>query len=400
MEPVSVRTRLGGRALASIRGFLPRPLGHASRRRTAGAAAAALLLAAAVLLGWPQLRFLQTHESTDDAYVDGSTATVTSRVDGTVVDVEVANNWTVEQGQVLVRLDPRDFQVALDGAEARLASARQTVDGLHAEYASAKSALTLGGERLRQAQLDFDRAQKLRATGVVSQEAYDRASTDLRIARANRDLAAHRLQQARAALGGPPDADDPYDVPLVHEAEAAVEAARLALAYTVLGAPRTGSVINKHVEVGDRVQAGQPLMNVVPLPDSLYVTANFKETQLGDVRVGQEAEIRADIYPDMVFGAHVDSISMGTGAAFALLPPENATGNWVKVVQRVPVKLVLDEPPPANKPLRIGLSVDAAIDVTDTRGPLLASLAQDARARESRSAQNALPAAPESTSQP
>jgi membrane fusion protein (multidrug efflux system) len=274
------------------------------------------------------------------------------------------------------------------------------VDGLHAEYASAKSALTLGGERLHQAQLDFDRAQKLRATGVVSQEAYDRASTDLRIARANRDLAAHRLQQARAALGGPPDADDPYDVPLVHEAKAAVEAARLALAYTVLSAPRTGSVINKHVEVGDRVQAGQPLMNVVPLPDSLYVTANFKETQLGDVHVGQEAEIRADIYPDTVFRAHVDSISMGTGAAFALLPPENATGNWVKVVQRVPVKLVLDEPPPADKPLRIGLSVDAAIDVTDTRGPLLASLAQDAPARERRSAQNALPAPPESTPQP
>lgn len=378
----------------SIRSFLPRQWGHASLRRTAGAAVVILLLAAGLVFGWPYLHFLQTHESTDDAYVDGSTATVTSRVAGTVVDVDVANNWTVEQGQVLLRLDPRDFQVKLDEAQARLASARQTVDGLHAEYASAQSTRTLGDERLRQAQLDFDRAHKLHATGVVSQEAYDRTSTALRVAQANRDLATHRLQQARVALGGPPDAADPYDVPLVHEAAAAVEAARLDLAYTVLSAPRTGSVINKHVEVGDRVQPGQPLMNVVPPQSSLYVTANFKETQLGDVRVGQEAEIRADIYPGTVFHAHVDSISMGTGAAFALLPPENATGNWVKVVQRVPVMLVLDGPPPADKPLRIGLSVDAAVDVTDTRGPLLASLSQDALARDRRSPQASLTRVP------
>lgn len=364
----------------SIRSFLT-PFRHPSRRHAAGAAGGILLLAAALMVGWPYVRFLRTHESTDDAYVDGSTATVTPRIDGTVIDVGVSNNWTVEEGQVLVRLDPRDLEVQLDGARARLASARQAVDGLRAEYASAKSALVLGEEKLHQAQLDFDRVHKLHSTGVVSQEAYDSTSTSLRVARANRDLAEHRLQQALAALGGSPNAADPYDVPLVHEAEAAVEAAQLDLAYTVLRAPRSGSVINSHVEIGDRVQPGQPLMNVVPPPSELYVTANFKETQLGDVRVGQEAEIRADIYPDRVFRAHVDSISMGTGAAFALLPPENATGNWVKVVQRVPVKLVLDEPPPTEKPLRVGLSVEAIIDVTDTSGPLLAALSQDAAAR-------------------
>ena len=381
----------------SIRSFLPPPLGQASPRRTAGVAAAILLLAGALVFGWPYVRFLETHEATDDAYVDGGTATVTSRVDGTVVDVEVANNWTVDQGQVLIRLDPRDFQVKLDEAQARLASVRQRVEGLRAEYASTKSALALSREELHQAKLDFDRTHELRGTGVVSQEAYDRASTALRIAEANRDLAEHRLQQALAALGGPPDAADPWDVPLVHEATAAVEAAKLDLTYTVLSAPRTGSVINKHVEVGDRVQAGQPLMNVVSPPSSLYVTANFKETQLGDVRVGQEAEIRADIYPDTVFRAHVDSISMGTGAAFALLPAENATGNWVKVVQRVPVKLVLDEPPPDDKPLRIGLSVEATVDVSDTSGPLLASLSQDAMTRDGPSPQASLTVVPQPT---
>lgn len=366
----------------SIRSFLPRPLERVSRRKIVGAAVVTALLALGLAFGVPYLHFLRTHESTDDAYVDGSTATVASRVAGTVATVDVGENWTVTEDQVVVRLDPRDFQVKLDEAVARLASARQRVDGLHAEYASARSMLTLEEERLHQATLDFDRARELRSKGVSSQEAYDRTSTALRVAQANRDLAAHRLQQALAALGGPPDAADPYDVALVHEAEAAVETAKLDLAYTVLTAPRTGSVINKHVEVGDRVQPGQPLMNVVPPPSSLYVTANFKETQLGDVRVGQEAEIRADIYPGTVFHAHVDSISMGTGAAFALLPPENATGNWVKVVQRVPVKLVLDEPPPADRPLRIGLSVDAAIDVTDTRGPLLTSRSQELRARD------------------
>jgi membrane fusion protein (multidrug efflux system) len=362
----------------SIRSFLT------TRRRMALVAAGAGVLAAALLFGWPYLRFLQSHESTDDAYVDGSTATVTSRVTGSVVDVEVGENWSVEPGAVLLRLDPRDFQVKLDQAQAQLARARQTVDELHAAYAAAESTLALSEEKLGQAELDFGRARKLSAAGVVSKESYDHASTALRVARADRDLAAHRVQQARAALGGPPDAADPYDTPLVHEAEAAARAAQLELDYTVIRAPLAGSVVDKHVAVGDRIQEGQPLMTLVPPPAALYVTANFKETQLADVRVGQAAEIRADLYPGTVFHAHVDSLSMGTGAAFALLPPENATGNWVKVVQRVPVRLVLDEPPPPDKPLRIGLSVEAAVDVRDTHGPLLASRTQEDAARRER----------------
>lgn len=364
----------------SIREFLPRPFGMASGRRGAIVLVAVALVGLAVFVGWPALRYFQTHESTDDAYVDGSMATVSSRVAGTVIGVDVATNWSVKQGEVVARLDPRDFQVKLDAAEARLAAARQKVDGLYADYASARSALTLAREKEGQARRDFDRARKLRAQGVVSQEADDRAATAWRVARASRELAAHRLQQARAALGGPPDARDRYDTPLVHEAEAAVQAAKLALGYTVISAPIAGTVVNKHLEVGDRIQPGQPLMTLVPPPSDLYVTANFKETQLEDVRVGQKAEIRADIYPGTVLHAHVDSISMGTGAAFALLPPENATGNWVKVVQRVPVKLVLDEPPPADKPLRIGLSVEAAVDVSDTHGAVLASRAQESPA--------------------
>ncbi|HTO69100.1 MAG TPA: HlyD family secretion protein [Myxococcota bacterium] len=350
---------------------------RASRRTLVLASVAVLFAPAALAYGWSYVRFLRAHVSTDDAYVDGGTATVTPRVSGTVISVGVGSNWSVEPGQLLVQLDPRDFQVKLDEAQARLERARQTVDQLHAEYGAAVSSLALSKEKLHQAELDFDRAKKLAAAGVNSRDSFDHADTALRVARADRDLSEHRVQQAAAALGGPPDAPNPYDTPLVHEAEAAVAAAKLDLGYTEVRAPLSGTVVNKHVEVGDRVQPGQPLMNLVPPSAELYVTANFKETQLEDLRVGQAAEIRADVYPDTVFHAHVDSLSMGTGAAFALLPPENATGNWVKVVQRVPVKLVLDDPRPADKPLRMGLSVEAVIDVRNTNGPLLASRAQE-----------------------
>jgi membrane fusion protein, multidrug efflux system len=350
-----------------------------SRRTRVLLVAALLVVPAGLTFGWQHLRFAETHESTDDAYVDGGTTTVTSRVAGTVVAVSVGTNWSVDPGQTLVQLDPQDYQVKLDEAQAQLERARQTVDQLHAEYGAAVSALSLSSEQLHQAETDFARARKLTEAGVNSRESYDHAETALRVARANRDLADHRVTQALAALGGPADAPNRYDTPLVHQAESAVAAAKLSLTYTQIHAPTAGTVVNKHVEVGDRVQEGQPLMNLVPPPESLYVTANFKETQLEDLRVGQPVEIRADIYPGTVFHAHVDSLSMGTGAAFALLPPENATGNWVKVVQRVPVKLVLDDPRPADKPLRMGLSVEASIDVRNTEGPLLASRGQEQR---------------------
>ena len=183
------------------------------------------------------------------------------------------------------------------------------------------------------------------------------------------------MTQAQAALGTQTDDQSRYDRPIVKQAEAALEAAKLDLSYTKLTAPFAGVVTHKTAHVGNRVQVGEPLLAVVPL-GKLYVTANFKETQLTDVRVGQKAEIVADIYPGYTYKGHVDSISMGTGAAFSLLPPENATGNWVKVVQRVPVKIVIDGPRPEDKPLRLGLSVEVAIDLSDRSGPLLSSMVQ------------------------
>lgn len=320
-------------------------------------------------------RYFTTHVSTDDAYVDGTVALISTRVAGSVNAVYVEDNWTVKQGDLLVTLDPRDFQVRIDQAEAQLARAKQTVDEVIAQVRAAEAGLRLAESQANQARLDFNRASQLRKAGVVSTQFYDQAVTSSRMAEANVALAQHQVAQARAALGGEIEDHSRYDRPIVKQAEAALEAARLDLAYTKVTAPFDGIITHKTVHVGHRVQPGEPLMADVPT-GRLYLTANYKETQLTYVRVGQKATVEADIYPGHTYHGHVDSISMGTGAAFSLLPPENATGNWVKVVQRVPVKVVLDEEPPTDKPLRLGLSVEVAIDVSDTRGPLLSSIVQ------------------------
>jgi len=341
----------------------------------------ALLVLVAVALivflypAWHYYKYFSSHVSTDDAYVDGTIALISSRIPGSVARLYVQENWRVNGGDLLLTLDPRDYKVRVDQAQAQVERARESVDQLFAQLAAAESGLKLADSQLNMARIDFVRAKALRQEGVVSSEYYDQATTGLRVSLADRALAEHQMQQARAALGGPVDDHARYDRPIVQQAAAALEAAKLDLSYTEIRAPLTGIITRKSVHVGNRIQPGEPLMAIVPV-DRLYVTANFKETQLTDVRVGQPVEIEADIYPGFVYKAHIDSISVGTGAAFALLPPENATGNWVKVVQRVPVKVVLNEPPPADKPLRMGLSVEVTVDISNTSGALLSSTTQ------------------------
>jgi membrane fusion protein, multidrug efflux system len=337
--------------------------------------AVVILLLAAIFPAIRYYRYFNTHVSTDDAYVDGSVGLISTRINGTVVKLFVEDNWRVKAGDTLLELDPSDYQVQVDGAQAQLERARQTVDQLYAQVEAARSGLKLAESQLKQARIDYNRARQLKAQGVVSSEYYDQATTALGVGLATQGLAAHQLMQAEAALGINGEDHSHYDRPVVQQADAALEAARLYLSYTVIKAPFDGIVTRKNVHIGHRVEIGQPLMALVPIR-GLYITANFKETQLTNVRVGQPTEIEADIYPGYIYRAHVDSISIGTGSAFALLPPENATGNWVKVVQRIPVKIVLDQPEPPDKPLRMGLSVEATIDVSDTRGPLLTSTLQ------------------------
>ena len=341
------------------------------RRRTI-AVAAAVVAVALLAVGVRYWLWTRWHVSTDDAYVEGHVAQITPRIPGTVLAVRVEDNEIVDAGATLVQLDPADYRLRLEQATAALVRAHQTVDQQIAAVEAARAEQQLASAQLEQAELDFQRTARLRPTGAATQEELDRARTASGVARARRDSAARAVEQAIAALG--PEGNDRYDRPLVREAESARGQAALDLSYATITAPQRGIVTRRAVEVGQRVQPAQPLMALVPL--ELYIVANFKETQLGPVRVGQPVRVRVDVYRGVDFAGHVDSIAAGTGSAFSLLPPENASGNWVKVVQRVPVKIVLDRVP-ENRPLRVGLSVEATVDVSDTSGPLLGTVARD-----------------------
>jgi membrane fusion protein (multidrug efflux system) len=325
-------------------------------------------LAALALFVWGVRHFLWSrwHVTTDDAYVEGHVANVTPRVAGTVVAVPVEDNTVVAAGTTLVQLDPTDFAVRLREATAALDRARQAVDEQVAAVEAARAAQVLAAAQKDQAEIDFRRVDDLRNRSVVSADEFDRARTALDVARARYDAATRDYERAQAMLGA--EGTSRYDRPIVRQAESARDAAELDLGYATIAAPVAGVVTRRAIEVGQRVQPGQPLMALVPA--DLYVVANFKETELTPIRIGQAARLRVDLYPDVELRGHVDSIASGSGAAFSILPPENASGNWVKVVQRVPVKIVLDDPP-RDRPLRVGLSVTASVDISDRSGPLL-----------------------------
>jgi len=349
-----------------------------------------------------------THVSTDNAYVQADMAQITPRVHGTVIDVLIHENWWVKPGQVLVRLDTRDYEVRLNEAKAALTRARESVDQLFAAVAvaderrratqaqiqTAQAEVAVAQAEFHQAELDFHRAQQLAEEQIIPAQRFDQAKTQYDAARSRLHAKQQQLEeakqnettrkretdQARAALGNTVT-DERSEHSLVKQAEAAVHEAELNLSYCTLVAPMEGMVSRKAIEVGQRVQPGQALMALLPL-HKVYIEANYKETQLTHVRVGQPVEIRADVYPDHVYRGTVESLSGGTGAAFSLLPPENATGNWVKVVQRLPVKITLTEPPPPDLPLRVGLSVEASIDISNHDGPRLSSLLQEQGQKE------------------
>ncbi|HYC22653.1 MAG TPA: HlyD family secretion protein [Candidatus Bathyarchaeia archaeon] len=350
-------------------------------RRVIVGAGLIVVLVAALVVGMRWWRFSLTHVETDDAYVHADVAEVTPRIAGTVDQLLVDEDWQVQRGQTLARLDPAEYRVGLRRAEAALARAIEGVEQSRAAVRAAESSMSLAEAELEQARLDHARAAQLTAHDVVPTERLDRARTALRAAEARSAASREEAERARANLGIPLDA--PHDeAAVVRQARAERDQAALLLSYTRLRAPVAGVVTRRAVEVGQRIQPGQALMAIVPI-DEAYVEANFKETQLTDVRIGQPVRLVADIYPRHVFRGRVDGLSPGTGAAFALLPPENATGNWVKVVQRVPVRIRLDEPADPELPLRVGLSVVATIDTSNREGALLTPLSQSAGSAQS-----------------
>ena len=342
-----------------------------ARRRTA----IVLLLAAFALAGgawaaWWQLvgRF---RETTDNAYVAGNLVEVTPQVAGTVIAIGADDTQRVEAGQMLVRLDPADAQVALAQAEADLARSVLQARTLYADNEALEAAVRVREAELKRAEESLARRTPLAQQGVVSREEIETARTAADAARASlaaarEQLAAHRVLTDKVTL---------EEQPSVKLAAAKLREAWLALARTEIPAPVAGTVARRAVQVGQRVAPGTRLMSVVPLYD-LWVDANFKEGQLRDMRVGQGARLTADLYGSKVeYRGKVTGLSAGTGGAFALLPPQNATGNWIKVVQRVPVRIALDPGELKAHPLRVGLSMTVEVDTRDTSGSQLAAVA-------------------------
>ncbi len=288
--------------------------------------------------------FNLSHVSSDNAQVDGHVIPVLPKVGGFVAEVRAQENQHVQAGDLLVTIDDRDFQARLAQTEADLSAALATVSS-KTRVGQAEATVTQMQSNAQKAHADLDRLQPLAAQGIVSPQALDAAEATVRSADA-------ALASSQAALAGA-DAH-------VASARASRDQAQLQLSYARIVAPTSGVVSRKTVEVGQLVQPGQPLMAVVPL-DDIWVTANLKETETADVSAGDPVDITVDAYPGKHFRGHVESLSPATGAKFSMLPPDNATGNFTKVVQRIPVRIRLDGANDATHPLRPGMSVVATI---------------------------------------
>ena len=320
------------------------------------------------------------HESTDDAYVGGNLVQVTPQVPGVVIALHADDTDYVKAGQPLVELDRADAEVALSQAEALLAKTVRSVRNLNASTTEAEANVRLRRADLARAQQDVVRRKEVEGTGAVSGEEIQHALDTQAAARASLQAAERQLQAQRAIV----EHTTVRDHPDVLNAAAKVREAWLSYSRTTLPAPVSGFVARRSAQVGQRVAPGTPLMTVIPL-DAVWVDANFKENQLADMRSGQPAELVADAYGGRVtYHGRIAGFSAGTGAAFALLPAQNASGNWIKVVQRVPVRIVLDGKDLAEHPLQVGLSMHVDIDTHERSGPRLQKAERASAAYETR----------------
>ncbi|ABA75381.1 efflux RND transporter periplasmic adaptor subunit [Pseudomonas fluorescens] len=332
-----------------------------------------LVLAVVVALAgvgvWAYHEFIgRWSESTDDAYVNGNVVEITPLVTGTVVSIGADDGDLVHEGQVLINFDPNDAEVGLQSAKANLARTVRQVRGLYSNVDGMKAQVNAQQAEVQKAQDNFNRRKNLAAGGAISQEELSHARDDLTSAQNALANAKQQLKTTSALV------DDTVvsSHPDVMAAAAQLRQAYLTNARSTLIAPVTGYVAKRTVQLGQRVQPGTALMAVIPL-DQLWIDANFKETQLRDMRIGQPVEIESDIYgSDVKFNGTVDSLGAGTGSAFALLPAQNATGNWIKIVQRVPVRIHVNAEELAKHPLRVGLSTNVEVNLHDQSGPVLA----------------------------
>jgi membrane fusion protein (multidrug efflux system) len=365
------------------------PEGNGAKRAKLLRILAIVVVTVAILWGLWYFLTQAGRVHTDNAYVGADSAQVTALIAGPVKEVRVSGTQAVKKGDILVILDDADQRIAVADAEAALRLARQrygqadaNADAARARVAARGADIAQARARLRDANATVERAraelarrESIAGTGAVSGEELTSARAALTSASAARDLAAAGIASAEATRGsasGDLGAAEAVvrgttinTAPDVAAAEARLEKAQLDLARTVLRAPVDGIVTNRQVQVGQRIAAGAPIMVIVPI-STAYVDANFKESQFGDIRIGQPVELTSDYYGgDVIYRGKVIGIAGGTGAAFSLIPAQNATGNWVKVVQRLPVRIALDPKELKAHPLRVGLSMEATID---TRG--------------------------------
>lgn len=346
---------------------LAEPLEPAKKRNPLVFIVLAVLLLAGAFYGFRRYQFAKAHESTDDAQVEGDVYPVLPRVAGPVLKVFVADNQTVKKGDTLVTIDKSDYQQRVNAAEAALVAAQAQVTAARASVGTAQANVrtaqtTIGVSEANRVKLrqDLARSVKLRKDDIIPQSDYDAVQANLNATNAQRSTANDMVTVARQQVVA---AQQQITVAqaVVKQRQADLDNARLQLSYTTMLAPADGYVSRKNVQPGQVVAPGQQLMGLVS-SGKTWVIANFKETQLENMKVGQTAKLEIDAYPNEDFEGHIESLSAATGARFALLPPDNSTGNFVKVTQRVPVKIVLNKEDPEH-PLRTGMSVNAIVAV-------------------------------------
>jgi membrane fusion protein, multidrug efflux system len=340
-----------------------------SKRRKALLILSSIVIVAGVAWALYYVLVGRWHEGTDDAYVQGNVVSITPQSTGTVVSIAADDGMKVAAGQVLVQLDPSDARVGYEQAVADLAGTVRQVRGLYSAVNAGQADLEARRVAVQKARADVARRTGLVATGAVSGEELAHAREELAAAEAALSGAQEQLSRNRALV----DSTTVRNQPQVRAAAAQLRTAYLALQRAQIVAPVSGYVAKRSVQLGQRVQPGMTLMTIVPL-EQLWVEANFKETQLADMRIGQPVELASDLYGDDVpFKGRLTSMGMGTGSAFSLLPAQNASGNWIKIVQRVPVRIDLDPKQLAAHPLRLGLSMSADVTIRDQGGAVLAS---------------------------
>jgi membrane fusion protein, multidrug efflux system len=351
---------------ANVEPAVPAPANGQRRKILSLIAAVFIVIGLLWALYW--VLVVSKRERTDDAYVNGNKVVISAQVPGTVVAVLTDDTQLVRAGQVLVRLDPLDASISLARSASALA---QTVRQVRQEKSTADQYDALVATRkieLARSQTDLAKREPLLADNAIAPEEVRHAHESVELAQAALTQALRQARASHALVDG----TEVQNNPAVLQAKSAFRDAWIAAQRNAVVAPVTGYIAERSVQLGQHIQAGQALMTVIPL-NALWVDANFKEVQLRNLRIGQPTEVRSDLYGGtFIFHGHVTGMAAGTGAAFALLPAQNASGNWIKVVQRVPVRIQIDDQDLVKSPLRVGLSATVAVDTTNRDGPVLA----------------------------